>query len=677
MRFKLFVVLLLAALPGLAGAVPGEKVDAGEEETVTKPGIPGPVRDFKLLPPPSASSFSVNAPPQGDLDLKGMALWTMNYLLRTPRPEENYQPVFCCWPLGCPPTNPGWDTIVDGDTDCRMDWEFYYMRDISGSKEGKAIEKAFHRRIENYVGKADLCWTYIGCYDMDPSPEKTKAKGLIANVWATTKVLKSLSLSYERHHQAKDKELARKLFVALRGLATWKGKDCAYFEGGMGPLGQDLKPARSAGNILVSGWGIHPPPIIEPLLCYWKATGDPEALAFAKAFAEGIMTRARPGNVVQVNPDGSFSGHMHATLHAMWGITRLGVETRDPKCIEFSRPIYDFILKKHSAFTGWIHEATTPTADSVINSGETCATSDMMSMVAWLAQADSFMPGQQLADYYDHLERYFRNYIAPTQFFITPQFEKFYRERHKDKPVAQVEAGLATLRKFEGGFVGGVGINDMMNDFLRDDRTSFAMQGCCVPEGMRALWTVWSNILRVETEIKTGHKTVYVNMSLPRESPEAKVISYLPKQGRLTVEVRRTGTFDLRPPAWAPRDRVQAWRGEEAVEARWNGAYVEFKDAQEGEKLTITYPLATYDQRVAIWPDPGKHQINPKLVATFEYVGNWATRSDPPGKHFPFYTGKLPPLPAGSALRGGTGERRQDALQAQDHRQPGPEAARR
>ena len=166
-------------------------------------------------------------------------------------------------------------------------------------------------------------------------------------------------------------------------------------------------------------------------------------------------------------------------------------------------------------------------------------------------------------------------------------------------------------------------------------------------------------------------------MSLPRESPEAKVFSYLPKQGRLTVEVRRRGTFDLRPPAWAPRDRVQAWRGEEAVEARWNGAYVEFKGAQKGEKLTITYPLATYDQRVAIWPDPGKHEINPKLVATFEYVGNWATRSDPPGNHFPFYTDKLPSLPAGSVLGGGTGERRQDALQAQDHREPGPEAARR
>ena len=616
----------------------------------TQPGIPGPVRDFKLLPPPSAKDFSLTEAPQGDLDLKGMGLWAMNYLLRTPRPEEAYQPVFGCWPLSCPPAKPGWDTIVDGDTDCRMEWEYYYMRDVSGSQAGKAVEKAVHQRIKNYLGKADFCWTYIGCFDMDPSPEKTKAKGLIGNVWATTKLLKSLSLSYERYHDPKDKELARRLFVALRGLATWKGKDCAYYENGMGPLGQDLKPA-------LSGWGLHPPPLIEPLLCYWKATGDPEALDFAKAFAKGIMTRARPGNVVQINPDGSFTGHMHATMHAMWGITRLGVETKDPKYIEFSRPIYNFILSKHSAFTGWIHEAVTPTVDSVCNSGEICATSDMMSMVAWLAEADSFMPDKHLADYYDHLERYFRNAIAPTQFFITPQFEKFYRERHNDKPAAQVEAGLSTLRKFEGGFVGGVGIDDMMNDFLRDDRTSFAMQGCCVPEGMRALWTTWANILRVEKD-QAGHKAVYVNMSLPREAPEAKVVSYLPKQGRLTVEVRQDADFSLRPPAWVPRDQVKAWRGEKPVKVEWKGSYVRFAKAKTGEKLTIAYPLATYAQHVAIWPDPGAvvnpnlppspkpHVVNPKLAATFEYLGNWTTKSNPAGNHFPFYTGKLPALPA-------------------------------
>jgi hypothetical protein len=272
-----------------------------------------------------------------------------------------------------------------------------------------------------------------------------------------------------------------------------------------------------------------------------------------------------------------------------------------------------------------------------------------MSMACWLARADSFMPERQLADYYDHLERYFRNYIAPTQFFITPGFEAYYREKHKDLPKDQVDEGLATLRKFEGGFVGGVGIDDMMNDYLQDERTSFSMQGCCVPEGMRALWTAWDSILRVDTD-GTGHKSVFVNMSLSREAPEARVISYLPREGRLTVEVLEDGDFYLRPPAWAPRDQVRAWRSSDPVATRWQGAYVQFDHARAGEKLTITYALATYEQHVAIWPDPGKHEVNPEIKASFTYLGNWTTHSQPPGDHFPLYTGTLHEVPIGPEL---------------------------
>jgi hypothetical protein len=37
-----------------------------------------------------------------------------------------------------------------------------------------------------------------------------------------------------------------------------------------------------------------PAPLVEPLVNYYLATGDKESLAFAKAYAEGIMTGAQP-----------------------------------------------------------------------------------------------------------------------------------------------------------------------------------------------------------------------------------------------------------------------------------------------------------------------------------------------------------------------------------------------
>jgi hypothetical protein len=63
-----------------------------------------------------------------DADPRLMAAWALRHLIHNPRSALNYEPV--------PPTPEGHDSIVPGDTDCRMDWEFIFMRDITGSREG-------------------------------------------------------------------------------------------------------------------------------------------------------------------------------------------------------------------------------------------------------------------------------------------------------------------------------------------------------------------------------------------------------------------------------------------------------------------------------------------------------------------------------------------------------------
>ena len=45
--------------------------------------------------------------PAADIDLKRMAAWAMNYLIRTPRPRLNYQPIFQGNMLACPPAPEG------------------------------------------------------------------------------------------------------------------------------------------------------------------------------------------------------------------------------------------------------------------------------------------------------------------------------------------------------------------------------------------------------------------------------------------------------------------------------------------------------------------------------------------------------------------------------------------
>src|SRR4026208_1557311 len=79
-----------------------------------------------------------------DIDLKGMAEWALNYLINTPRPELDYEPVFQCHPLKCPPPPAVHDVVVPCDTDARMNLEWYFMRDITGSDAGREVEEAFH-----------------------------------------------------------------------------------------------------------------------------------------------------------------------------------------------------------------------------------------------------------------------------------------------------------------------------------------------------------------------------------------------------------------------------------------------------------------------------------------------------------------------------------------------------
>jgi hypothetical protein len=79
-------------------------------------------------------------PPSADIDLTRMAEWALHYLTETPRKDLGYEPssnVIRCNALQC---RRGQDPVVACDTDARMDWEWYFMRDITGSKKGAEVE---------------------------------------------------------------------------------------------------------------------------------------------------------------------------------------------------------------------------------------------------------------------------------------------------------------------------------------------------------------------------------------------------------------------------------------------------------------------------------------------------------------------------------------------------------
>jgi hypothetical protein len=593
---------------------------ANKTSPIEVKGITGKISDVRIaVKAPLKIASLPPALPSNDVELKRMAEWAMNYLIRTPRKELNYEPVFQCSLYGCPPIPAGHDPVVPCDTDARMNWEWYYMREISGSSAGKEIEAAFHRRILDYVQEDGTVLAPPGAYNEGEVARVWKKEEYGYHVWGASKILLALAEDYRRTGNEKSKAMARQIMLRLKHLARYPSADKCYFPAGMGMVKQD-------GTPIPNGWNAQPAPVVEPLVNYYLATGDREALDFARAYAEGIMTGAQPGGV-RFNADGSFVGHGHATMHALWGVAHLGLVTGEPRYVEFVRRAWDYWLSQGTG-TGWFPAAPGHPGD------ETCCVSDMMSCAAAIAQAGH-------PEYFDYVERYLRNIISNRQFIMTPAFEADYRRRNAGRSEADIRRGLDILKKFQGGVVSYSGLNQWENDLLGADYWGLA--GCCVPEGMRAIYTSWSSVIDRRESSKLGPAGVYVNMGLSRDSKWGRVVSFFPESGRLTVRAAVADAFFLRPPHWAPRESVRAFVGGKSVPVKWSGSYVQFDNVTPGDELTISFPLIQFTHEVSgIW------KAKPNLKVTYRWLGNMVTSVEPPPDKTPLFLGHprlLPPAP--------------------------------
>jgi hypothetical protein len=561
-----------------------------------------------------------------DLDLHAMAAWSLRVLRKNPRPNLDYEPVFFVRPMHVPPAPDGHDPIVPGDTDARMDWEFPNMREILGLNERGPVEKGLHNRVLGYLKDDGLAWVPPGHF-MESEVYNGKKVGpeKVASTWATCKILRSLSEDYKRTRNEENKARSRQIFVALRKLADWDSGR-AYYPHGSG--------AWADGKWIKSQV---PTAVLEPIVSYWEAFQDPEALDFAKAVAEGLMADSEllPPLNARIKPNGEFHGHMHSTLHGVWGVAHLGADLNEPRYLDWAKKVYDY-ASEFGPGTGWMQAALWN--DSVRELSETCATSDMVSIASWLAKGG-------FPEYWDHVERALRNYIRPEQFFVTPEYEALYRKLNADKPEDQVQAGLSRMRDLQGSVMGGPAPNDWINWIGSPKECGpyvtpygcMSLFGCCTPEGMRALHTAWAGIVSVK-----GHDT-YVNLSLTRKTQWSDVISSAPQSGRVDVAAHTAGNYMLRPPSWSPRDGVRILRKGREVPTVWGGpamAYVVCRNVKPGETLTLVYPLVTFKQVWGNWPS------QPNLKLTIMWRGNAVMDMEPRGKGLPIDFANLPPLPA-------------------------------
>ena len=150
------------------------------------------------------------------------------------------------------------------------------------------------------------------------------------------------------------------------------------------------------------------------------------------------------------------------------------------------------------------------------------------------------------------------------------------------------------LQRLEGGFVGPTYPDDLFTSYPKS-RTNPAAEklidisGCCAPSGIKALYLIWNNI------VTKDDKGVWVNLAFNRDTKWAKVISYIPYQGRVDILVHEPAPIHIRIPGWVSQDDVKLLIDGEEKRCEWENSYVICKYAIAGQELSIRYPLSKFN----------------------------------------------------------------------------------
>lgn len=576
---------------------------------------------------------------QDELSLSGMAKLALNYLRGNPDPKRGYECKFSLGPLGIPahvpllpPNKYGYDPIALGDTDCRMDWQYPHMREMAGEPQADDVERGVRRRILGYRHADDnLVWmnpaAWVGPLNSPSAIEALKHEW--AFTWASGKLLFSLAEEFQRSGDPKLQAECRALFLAIQGLASRDAEGRAFLPYGASPWRQgEWLHLHDAS--LDQGWGAqlsHGYPFVTaPLVRYWECTGDREALDLARAFAEGHLAGIQPDMGDQrIDPrTGAFQRHVHLHTHEIWGVAHLGAATGERTYLDWAERAYGFVLTQGTDY-GWYPEFIPQSGYRT----EICVVGDMTSIAANLARGGR-------PEFWDHVERTVRNMLRKSQFALTPAFVALFREVHGERPVGEVNAALAELRKIEGGFAAQPGFDDWVsypdNPKLGAPglyANGIQMMGCCPPEGMRGLWEAWRGTVEERPE------GVFINLAFSRQHPAARVTAYEPGNGRLDVQARKGGAYFIRPPAWVDPADVTLRRGDATAAIEWGGpanAYAVCPAAQPGEMLTLRWPVPRFAQTFVPQSVPNRQE-----TLTVQWLGNEVLGVEPRGRYLPMF----------------------------------------
>ncbi len=299
--------------------------------------------------------------------------------------------------------------------------------------------------------------------------------------------------------------------------------------------------------------------MLQALVRRYELTGDEVALDLATGIANYVLGPSRYFNYKM-----EFFGHVHSATWFACGLIKLGRLISREEYIKKGKMIYDYVRSLSSSF-GWVPEYAQwhPMEEEHC---ETCCIRDMI-----VCEKELILCGYR--EYWNDMNLFARNQLVENQVRYTG-----YVLCDNSKPD---ELGITYHeidKRMVGGYTGGSEPNSISLTRFR------SIAGCCVGTAPVALKIIWDNCICEDNGVFA------VNIPCDKETDELKMQSFIPDEGRITLEAKKNCKAGFRIFEWMGETKF-VLNGKEIKPEFENG--IAFAEMKPGDKAELLFSVET------------------------------------------------------------------------------------
>lgn len=550
------------------------------------------------------------------LMLEERAETALNALIGVADEDYNYIPFFSGFFKSSPAwmSHGNWDF---GSSHGRLVDAIILARSMCGSKYGEEIEQHYRKNLLSFFKEDGLSYRK-NTFSEELIKEHQSRFEESASMIDQRAVLLGLTTWYLATGDQKVKEACDKHCAALKRIAR-KERDSWYY-----PASEYTEHGWPSFDAVHTRLAVDPAAMwgrqVMPFIRYHEVTGNKDAYELAENFTANIINRSGV-----FKEDGSFNGaleyrngHFHTRVGTLASIARFGKFNGDAALIQFVKKSFDWALTKCTSF-GW----TPGDMHDQAYEHETCTLVDAISVAITLAKSG-------YPEYWGIVERFVRNQLTESQLLNVDWIEQ---ADNKSMDIKGEKTYYRVADRLRGAFAGYAAPNDFVYDGKWGRGHIMDVQTCCLGSGTRALYQVWNNIV---TENKGR---IYVNLLLNRGTKWLDVLSHMPHEGRVELDINEDiEELLIRIPEWVPYGAVEIERKvvdnlshSTGRQHAWiNKYFLKLGKAAKGEKITIIFPM---NERITV-----EKSVN--LEYQVKWRGDDVIHITPGGTYYPLYNNR-------------------------------------